>query len=379
MSNRSFGTVRQLRSGRWQARHLDPISNQRVTASETFATKAEAGRWLASAQADMERGSWVDPRAGNVAFAEFATAWVAEHPSLRPRTRENYEGNLRLHVLPALGEIPLNQITPSIVRRWHAGLSKEGVLSVATIAKCYRLLHAMMATAVADELIVRNPCVVNGASVDRSDERPVASLTQVKALADAVDPRYRALILTATLTGLRLGELLALRRRHVNLLLGIVTVDEQLFEMSDGTQHNGPPKTLAGKRTVAIPPPLVGELELHLTKYAGPGVNGFVFTAPEGGSIRRGNFRARVWVPAITSVGIPNFRFHDLRHTGNTLAAATGASTRELMARMGHSSSRAALIYQHATRERDQAIARSLGEMYEASRPSAQAAVHRVG
>jgi integrase len=375
MSNRSFGTVRQLRSGRWQARHLDPISNQRVTASETFATKAEAGRWLASAQADMERGSWVDPRAGNVPFAEFATAWVAEHPSLRPRTRENYEGNLRLHVLPPLGEIPLNQITPSIVRRWHSGLSKEGVLSVATIAKCYRLLHAMMATAVADELVVRNPCVVNGASVDRSDERPVASLTQVKALADAVDPRYRALILT----GLRLGELLALRRRHVNLLLGIVTVDEQLFEMSDGTQHNGPPKTLAGKRTVAIPPPLVGELELHLTKYAGPGVNGFVFTAPEGGSIRRGNFRARVWVPAIASVGIPNFRFHDLRHTGNTLAAATGASTRELMARMGHSSSRAALIYQHATRERDQAIARSLGEMYEASRPSAQAALHRVG
>jgi integrase len=99
---------------------------------------------------------------------------------------------------------------------------------------------------------------------------------------------------------------------------------------------------------------------------------------PEGGPIRRNSFRSRVWLPAVRTVGLDSLRFHDLRHTGNTLAAATGASTRELMARMGHTSPRAALIYQHATSERDRAIAAALGDMLATARPSAPAAVQEL-
>jgi integrase len=94
-----------------------------------------------------------------------------------------------------------------------------------------------------------------------------------------------------------------------------------------------------------------------------PGRHGLVFVGPKGGQLRRGNFRRSVWQPAVICVGVPDLRFHDLRHTGNTLAAATGASTRELMSRMGHASSRAALIYQHATRDRDAAIAAALSDL----------------
>ncbi len=377
MAHRSFGTIRKLPSGRWQARYQEPLTNDRIAAPDTFATKADANRWLTEVQADLVHGSWVNPRAGEISLAEFGERWIDEHPSLRPRTLENYRSILKLHIGPSLGEIHLNQLSPSVVRRWHSSLVKAGKLSQPTVAKCYRVLHAMLQTALADELIVRNPCVVKGASVDRCEERPVASLAEVKALAAAVDERYRALILTATLTGLRLGELLGLRRRHVDLLHATVTVVEQLHEMADGRQMTGPPKSKAGHRVVALPAPVVAELEVHLEQFAQSGRDGLVFTAPEGGSLRRGNFRRRVWVPAINAVGVPHLRFHDLRHTGNTMAAATGASTKELMSRMGHSSSRAALIYQHATRERDEAIAKGLGEMFDLEVAPERAVVRR--
>ena len=195
-------------------------------------------------------------------------------------------------------------------------------------------------------------------------------MRHVLALAEAVGARYRALILTATMTGLRLGELLALRRRNVDLLHAVISVTEQLHELADGRQQFGPPKSEAGHRTVALPPQIVTELEAHLGRYSDPGADGFVFTAPNGGPIRRGNFRRRAWLPAVQATGLDHLRFHDLRHTGNTLAAATGASTRELMARMGHASPRAALIYQHATRERDHAIADALGERLSNASPT---------
>lgn len=378
MPRRSFGTVRRLPSGRWQARYRDPQSNRLISAADRFVTKAEATRWLSTVETDLARGRWVDPDAGRVRLSDYAHEWLNDHPGLRQRTRENYEGLLRLHILPALGEVELGRLAPSGVRQWHAGLTKRGHLGGATIAKCYRLLHTIMATALADELIMRNPCVIKGASSDRSGERPVASLPDVLALAEHVGSRYRSLVLTATMTGLRLGELLALRRRNVDLLHATVTVTEQLHELADGRQALGPPKSDAGRRTVALPPQIVRELESHIAQFSQPGRDGLVFTAPEGGAIRRGNFRKRVWLPALSATGLEHLRFHDLRHTGNTLAAATGASTRELMARMGHASPRAALVYQHATAERDKVIADALGTLLDAASPAPVASVLRV-
>jgi integrase len=119
---------------------------------------------------------------------------------------------------------------------------------------------------------------------------------------------------------------------------------------------------------VSIPAALVDEVRQHLDTYAQPGTEGAVFVGPAGGRLRRSNFRKQVWLPATHAVGLDGLRFHDLRHTGNTLAAATGASTRELMARMGHASARAALIYQHSTRDRDTAIAAALSKLI-AARP----------
>jgi len=175
-------------------------------------------------------------------------------------------------------------------------------------------------------------------------------------------------VLLAAFGGLRLGEVQALTRRRVNLLHGEVEVVEQLHELRGGRVVTGPPKTAAGERKVALPASLKGELERHLDEHAAPGPDGLLFCGRQGQPIRRGNFTV-AWDRARRAVGVPHLHFHDLRHTGNTLAAATGASTKELMARMGHASPRAALIYQHALRDRDHAIAQALDDMITATRP----------
>src|ERR1700733_5100480 len=133
--------------------------------------------------------------------------------------------------------------------------------------------------------------------------------------------------------------------------------------MDDGRIIDGDPKPHAGTRTVAFPADIVPELAEHLEYFADPKPNGFVFIGPKGGRLRRSNFR-EIWYRARGAVGLPELHFHDLRHTGNTMAAAQGASLKELMERMGHSSSRAALIYLHATRERDQKIAAGMGKLF---------------
>ena len=358
-SRRRFGSIRRLPSGRYQARYRDETGAE-YTAPETFANKTDADRCLATVQADMLRGQWIEPRSGQVTLKIYAADWLESRPSLRPRTRELYASLLRLHILPGLGAVALARITPTAVRHWHAGLLSSG-LGAVTVAKAYRLLRTILGTAVADEVIVRNPCTVAGAGVERSPERPVATVAQVYELAAAVEPRHRALVLTAALTGCRWGELVGLTRRNLDLLHGTMTVAEVLVETGQGVSV-GPPKTDASRRTVALPPPLVPVLEEHLATFAAPGPDGLVFCGPKGGTMRRSHFSVK-WAKARRAVDMEGLHFHDLRHTANTLAAATGASTRELMHRMGHASSAAALRYQHATRDRDQAIARALGDL----------------
>lgn len=339
----------------------DPLTG-RLSTLGTFPTKADADRALALALADQTRGAWVDPSRGRLLLGEYARTWLTDRVDLRPRTRELYEGLIRLHIVPALGNVELGKITPSAVRRWHSGLSRADKPGASTVAKAYRLLHTILATATADELIVKNPCVIVGAGVERAAERDVITVPEVWRLADAVEPRYRALVLTAAFTGLRRGELFGLTRRRVDLLHKTVSIAEQRQQLRDGTLIVGPPKTDAGRRVISLPDPLIPELEAHLAAFGQPGPEGLVFSGDKGGPLRE-----HVWQKkfdrARRAVALPELHFHDLRHLANTLTAASGASTREFMHRMGHASPAAALRYQHATRDRDEAIAAALGDL----------------
>jgi site-specific recombinase XerC len=235
-----------------------------------------------------------------------------------------------------------------------------------TVAKAYRLLHAIMTTAVEDGLIRRNPCNIKGAGQEHSDERPVVPISTLVELLDNVPERYRALLLLGTFANLRFGELAGLRRGQLDLDAGEVHVNASTREMDDGRLIDGDPKSRAGTRTVAFPADIVPELADHLERFADPKPNGFVFIGPKGGRLRRSNFRD-VWYRARGAVGLSELHFHDLRHTGNTMAAAQGASLKELMERIGHSSPRRAhLPARHP--ERDQKIAAGMGKLFVAAK-----------
>lgn len=355
---RRFGRVRKLPSGRWQAR-FSTADGAEFPAPNTFATKTAAEQWLAGIETDIARGRHADPRAGQQTLAEYAPGWLAARPELKIRTQELYAWLLKKYVLPQLGRYSLNVITPGVVRNWHAQHLRDDAPT--PTRQAYTLLRAMLNTAVADEILLRNPCTVRGAGSVRSAERSTATVAQVTALSEAVPPRYRMFILLAAWSGARWGELVALSRDRLDLELGTMTIDRQYVEVRGGRLLLDTPKSAAGVRTVHIPPHLLPELRQHLATYT-TASSTVVFPNGKDEPIRRGSFRS-VWSLARTKAELPDFRFHDLRHTGNTLAAATGASTKELMARMGHASMRAALIYQHATSDRDAAIARALSKL----------------
>jgi integrase len=364
---RGFGNLRKLPSGRWQARYELP-GGSAVVAPATFRTKAEANQWLSTVEADRARGLWIDPRAGRVPLDEYARRWLESKVGVSPRTREIYELQLRLHVLPpvrpdvpALGSVPLADITPELVRAWYGGLAATRGPSVA--AKAYSRLRQILGQAVDDDRIAKNPCRINHGAVERHPEQRFASLIELYQLAGAVPDRYRALVLTAGLGGLRQGELFALRRRDVDLLHASISVRRKRLRLASGLVIEDHPKSEAGRRRVAIPSPLVMELDRHLLAYVAAAADAYVFTSAANQPLEASNFRSRIWQPATRAVGVPGLRFHDLRHTAGTLAARTGATTKELMARLGHSSPSAAMVYQHASEDRDRLIAERLAAM----------------
>lgn len=142
-----------------------------------------------------------------------------------------------------------------------------------------------------------------------------------------------------------------------------------LTELSGGGHLFGPTKSEAGQRTVAIPRIIKDDLSWHLAHFSESGLDNLIFTGPTGLPLRSGNFRRRIWLRACEAASLSDVHFHDLRHTGNDLAAAEGASLRELMDRMGHNSTRAALIYLHGSDERQQAIADAVSKRARAVRP----------
>jgi integrase len=238
-------------------------------------------------------------------------------------------------------------------------LHELGEVTPTTIAKAYRLLRRILNVAVEAGYLPRNPAVIKGAGLERAAEMRHVSIPQLHALAEAVPGRYRALVLVAGYGGLRWGELVGLRRRRVDLAGARIHVVEQLAEVA-GKFIVAPPKTAAGQRVVVLPSVAVAALADHLDDYATHGPDGLVFPSGRGTYLQRSNFSRLVWRPAVQQLGLDGLRFHDLRHTAATLAAAAGATTKELMERMGHSSPTVALRYQHVMADRQAAIAAAL-------------------
>jgi integrase len=334
---RRFGLVRKLPSGRYQASFVAP-SGKRQTAPRTFRTKTDADRWLSAVETDMSRGTWLNEDLGRQTFGNYARAWLRDHPKMGPRYRETCSRNLRLHLV-GLEHVPLAALSPAAIREWYAS-AMRGSGGRTSIQQSYRFLRAVLNTAARDGAIARNPCQITGAGADRAKERPVASPAQVVALVEAITPRYRAAVILAAWCGLRRGEVLALHPSDVDLTAGTVTVRRNRVELLESeVAFDAEPKTDAGKRPVVVPPHVLPLLAEHMSRWAG---GDRVFVGRDGRPMR-GDAVRQAFERARRHVGMPGFRFHDLRHTGQTLAASTGATVKDLMRRLGHATPVAAL------------------------------------
>lgn len=420
--HRRFGNVRRLPSGRYQASYIGPDGRRRV-APETYERKSDAERFLTLVEAQIYRGEWTDPESGKIELQDYAETWIRQRPGLRPRTVDLYSWLFRKHIAPYLGSVALGRLSAALIREWRSDLLRAGV-SESVAAKAYRLLRGVLTTAVEeDKILLTNPCRIRGAGDEHAGERPVLTVAQVFELAQLLgrrsfgnvrrlstggyrlrfarhgvmrtapeifatrsaaetalwtmgikdkadgshDRRYYALVLLATFASLRWGEVTALRRCDLDLGARQVRIRAAYVERSTGELVLGPPKSRAGRRLVGVPAAIVPALRDHLALYVGPAPGALLFTGVQGGPMRRSNFnKMSSWPHAVRAIGAEGLHFHDLRHTGNHLAARSGAGLRDLMARMGHDSERAAMIYQHEAQGADQAITKAIDAHIEA-------------
>ena len=361
---RQFGNIRHLPSGRWQARYTGP-DGRYINAPHTFAARLHAEAWLADRRRDLDAQLWNPDarRPQRILFAAYAQLWLTNRQArgrpLRPRTRAHYAKILERFLLPAFGDRPLGVITPAEVREWYAALPTDTPTMRAHI---YRLMRAIMATAVSDELIDASPCRLRGAgTTPRVHTVRPASVDEIVALTAVMPPRLALAVPLASWCALRFGEMIELRRGDIDMRGEVIRVRRAVVKVA-GQYVVGDPKSDAGIRDVAIPPHLLPAIEIHLNDHVGKSRDSLIFCAERGGHVQPSSFY-RAWNKARTQVGRRDLRWHDLRHTGAVLAAATGASLAELMARLGHSSHAAALRYQHAAAGRDREIAALLSKL----------------
>ena len=346
----------------WQARWRDPTGAQH---SKNFDRRIDAERFLITVEARKLAGTYIDPHAGRIRLGDFADQATAGWVNRRDSTKARDESYLRSLVLPVFADMPIGAIGLFDVQDWVSDLDADGY-APATIRKAYQLLGRILNDAVNGGLIARTPCRdITLPKIEQTEKR-VLSPEEITRLADTINPRYRALVITAAYTGCRIGELIALDTDRYQPDKRIIRIERSLAEVR-GHLRFGQPKTAAARRAVTVPSWLPDVIDQHLAEYP-PGPDGLLFTAPEGGPIRRNTFRSRFWLPAVAdSVGQP-MRFHDLRHSHVALLIAEGAHPAVIASRLGHTSVKTVLdVYGHLYEGLDRNAADTLNPPWDPS------------
>jgi integrase len=361
---RAFGNIRQLPSGRYQVRFTAPDGSY-VKAPKTFAARIDAEAWLTDRRREIDAKLWnaaaVAPPA-RITFGAYASGWLANRQvagrPIKARTREHYQQILDDHLRHFVAR-QLAAIKPKDIREWYANtlVDKPTMRSHA-----YSLLRTIMASAVVDELIDANPCRIVGAGrAKRVHKIRPASVEELGVLTAEMPEHLRLMVTLASWCALRFGEAVELRRGDIDLSAEVIRVRRAAVR-TKGAYTITTPKSDAGLRDVAIPPHIIPAIEQHLAKHVDKGRDSLIFPADNGGHLQPSTLY-RHWYKARTKARRDDLRWHDLRHSGAVLAAATGASLAELMARLGHSTPTAAMRYQHAAQGRDKQIAALLSKI----------------
>jgi integrase len=330
------GSIAKRDNGSWRARYRDSSGREH---SKSFGRKVDASTWLTQQTSAVQAGTHAAPAAGRMTVGEFATTkWLPAQSQLKASTRHRYESLLRGQVLPRWGAVPLSKVAHEDVSVWVADLLTSGgrngrPLAASTVRQAHRVFSLVLTYAVRGGRLGRN--VADHVPLPRAARLDKRFLTraEVADLAAAAGHPGGLVIRTLALTGLRFGELSALRAGRVDLLRRRLEVAESVGEVN-GTLVFGTPKTHA-RRSVPVPAELVDELAGLL---AGRGPRDLVFTAPDGGVLRLNNYRSRVFDPAVKAVGLTGLTPHGLRHTAASLAVESGANVKAVQRMLGHAS-----------------------------------------
>lgn len=331
---------RRVRDGQttWRAHYRTPDGKQR---NKTFTRKGDAERFLTTVESAKLTGSYIDPAAARLTVGDWSQRWIDGQAHLKPSTAERYAGIVREHIAPRWGTTRLADVSHAAIQTWVSELA--GARSAATVRKVHRVLSLILTMAVKDDRLIRNPAA--GGSLPRvvTIERCYLTHRQVHAVANECGP-HRLVVLFLAYTGVRFGEMAALRVGRLDLLRrrGLIAESVTLVR---GVQTWGTPKGHE-RREVPIPRFLVDEMAVHV---AGKVAGDLVFTgARSGGALRAQVFQRSVLSAAAGRLGIEGMHPHALRHTAASLAIASGANVKVVQQMLGHKSATMTLdLYGH--------------------------------
>ncbi len=331
-----MASIAKQPNGRYQARYRDASGREH---SRRFDRKAMARRWLDETTAAIVSGQYVDPAAGKTTVRQYAGQWQAAQV-WRPKTAKRVETDLRVHILPVLGDRAVSSVRPSDVQALVKGLSTT--LAPASVKVTYSTVRSMFKAAVDDRVIASSPCVRVKLPTGTTKTLTIPAVETVHEISRQLPARWRAVVYVAAGLGLRPGEVFGLEVRDVDFLRRTVRVERQL----DDRGKLVPLKTEASYRTIPLPDVVAAALSHHLEHHRREGL---VFVGPNGEPVKRNTFSA-TWRRAAGGL-----RLHDLRHVYASALIQAGESVKTVQRRLGHSSAALTLdVYSHLWPESDE-------------------------
>lgn len=377
----NFGQIKALPSGRIHASYVG-LDGNRHNAPMTYDNLTDARAWLAKQQTLINEGEWeasavrgseTAKKSKALTLGVFAQEWVSTRVNrdgdfLRPRTSAEYQRLLSGALSPLL-DYRLNAITPEVVRKWNSEQLSTGHKT--QTSRAYSLLNSILKTAVEDQRITFNPCIIRGAqnaSTGKKVEPP--TLEELDIIVDAILPKYKALVLMAAWGAMRFGEITELRRgdivfeRNEDGSVDLITtrITRAVTQVPGQGFKVDVPKTKTSIRSVVMPPFINAEIISHLETFVAPAEDALLFPASDGVTHMNQSTLAKSWYPARAKAGRSDLPFHGLRHFGGTRYAQTGATLQEIQDRLGHATVSAAMRYQHSA-GRDAELARKMSSM----------------